>query len=221
MRDFDEQVWKLVTELGKEERHFNQVQHQYRLLASTWLLAMFAGVGFALSKQDLTIPAELIVSVLGLAGAIGITQLWNLDIRVYHQLLDSCFVQSLKLEREYPWLPQLRSSMLSSQTQGLSASAKETSQQHPSPNPKGVLARVVWFYITGNTVALLIAVVGLTMSFHQRNVLTSPLLTLGLIAVEVILIFLWNYEIYRHTRSPLLEEWSNHALQPTPQERRG
>jgi hypothetical protein len=221
MRDFDEQVWKLVTELGQEERHFNQVQHQYRLLASTWLLAMFAGVGFALSKQNLNIPAELIVSVVGLSGGIGITQLWNLDIRVYHQLLDSCFVQGLKLEQEYPWLPQLRSSMLSTQSQGPSASATEAAQKRSPPSSQGVLARVVWFYIVSNTVALLIAMVGIAVFLYQLQLSTAPMITLGLILVGAILIAVWDYELYRHTRSPLIEEWANQALQPTPQERRG
>ena len=98
MKDFDEQVWKVMTELGAAERHFNVLQHQYRLMASTWLLAMFGGVGFALSSERLSVPPELIVSVVGLAGALGVTQLWNLDLRVYHQLLDSCFVEGLKLK---------------------------------------------------------------------------------------------------------------------------
>ena len=207
MRDFDEQVWKVVTELAQQERHFNGVQHHYRLLASTWLLAMFGGIGFALSTQNLGVPSALIVAALGLAGAIGMTQLWNLDIRVYHQLLDSCFVQGLRLEQEHPWLPQLRSSMLSTQT-GSAAAIVETAVRQPAPpSPKGVLARVVWFYVVGNTTALLISLAGTIVFLRQTQALLSLAMTLTAIVVGVVLIAVWAYEMFRHTRSPLLEEW--------------
>ncbi|WP_326542514.1 hypothetical protein [Pseudorhodoferax sp.] len=217
MRDFDEHVWKLVTELAQQERHFNGVQHHYRLLASTWLLAMFGGTGFALSTQALGVPPALVVAVLGLAGAIGITQLWNLDIRVYHQLLDSCFVQGLKLEREHPWLPQLRSSMLATQAD---APAERATPQPVAPSTKGVLARVVWFYVVGNTTALLVALAGTVVFLHQAQVLQSGAMLLLAIAVGIVLMVLWASEMFKHTRSPLLEQWSRPTLPPTVPPRR-
>ena len=179
---------------------------------------MFGGVGFALSTENLGAPPALIVGVLGLAGAIGITQLWNLDIRVYHQLLDSCFVQGLRLEQEYPWLPQLRSSMLSTQT---ATYAEPEAQVTPSLSPKGVLARVVWFYVVGNTSALLISLAGMLVFLTQTDLLSSLIMLFTAIGLGFILIGLWTYEMFRHTRSPLLEQWSNQALQPTPLKRRG
>lgn len=216
MKDFDEQVWKLVTELAQEERHFNGVQHHYRILASTWLLALFGGIGFVLSTKDLSVPPGLIVWLLGLAGAIGITQLWNLDIRVYHQLLDSCFVQGLKLEQEHLWLPQVRSSMLLTQSNGVSLSVNVT-----TPSPKGVLSRVVWFYVVGNTAALLASLAGMAVFLQQQALSISPIMIHISIVVGVILIGIWDYEMFRHTRSPLLEKWTNTTQQPTSQEERG
>ncbi len=44
-----EKVWKVAVEIRETERHFNQLQHGYRALASTWLLGTFAGVGFIAS----------------------------------------------------------------------------------------------------------------------------------------------------------------------------
>jgi hypothetical protein len=46
-----ENVWHFVTEIGLNERHFNQLQSSYRTLASQWLLAAFAGIGFVISSN--------------------------------------------------------------------------------------------------------------------------------------------------------------------------
>jgi hypothetical protein len=139
-RQFD-RVWAMLVELGAIERHFNDLENRYRGLASTWLLATFAAVGFVLSTQTLELPfdRELAVVALGLAGATGITLLWNLDLMVCHQLLDAAFFEGLRLERECPWLPPVRQNMM--RTQG----------------NRGVLPRVVWFYIGASAVLLLIA----------------------------------------------------------------
>lgn len=200
MDGFDEQVWKVVLELGENERHFNQLQHQYRMLASTWLLAMFGGVGFAVSQEHLGAPPELIVTVLGLAGAVGLTQLWSLDLRVYHQLLDSCFTEGLRLERLHPWLPQIRAGMMATQGDGAAADARRARK------PAGVLARVVWFYMTAALISLIVAFVGLAVDVAGRwPQLPSALLVVTALAAAVI--GLWDYEIYRRTLSPPIEAW--------------
>ena len=86
MDDFDKNILQVMSELGKYQRHFNQLQHQYRALTSAWILGMFAGIQYVLSNWGrLPFPSEAILAFLGLAAAVGITQLWNLDIRVYHQ----------------------------------------------------------------------------------------------------------------------------------------
>jgi hypothetical protein len=195
VKDFDEGVMKIVAELGANERHFNTLQHQYRLLASTWLLAVFGGVGFAITHDQLPLQRFLLVALIGLAGAVGITQLWNLDLRVYHQLLDACFVQGLELERENPWLPQLRASML--ETQAPAPGPLAASGRKP---PAGVLARVVWFYVAANITALSIAVIGMALYVDSLH----PVVVIG---AGVILAAAWSRELYRQTRSPALEEW--------------
>jgi len=202
MERFDQDVWKIILELGENERHFNQLQHQYRMMASTWLLAMFGGVGFAVSHDHLDAPPELLVTVLGVAAALGLTQLWTLDLRVYHQLLDSCFAEGLRLERMYPWLPQIRAGMMASQGD----SAGEVRKHKPA----GVLARVVWFYMAGITIALLIAFTGLAVAVVVRWPL-APAALLAVAALAAAVIGLWDREIYRRTLSPPIDAWRSAA----------
>ncbi len=133
-----EQLWPAVTEVGAYERHFNEIQAKYRALASTWLLATFGAVGFVLSQDKLDLPMDRLVAagLLGAAGAIGIVLLWNLDLLVYHRLLDAIFVAALKLEDDYRDLPRLRTNMVL------------------SLDSEGVLPRVIWFYMAGVGVLL-------------------------------------------------------------------
>ena len=204
---FDEGVWKVIVELGQNERHFNQLQHQYRMMASTWLLAMFGATGFAFSQEHLSVPRELVVAIIGLAAAVGVTQLWNLDLRVYHQLLDSCFVEGLRLERACPWLPQMRSRMIGTQTPDSGQRSVPLPPASPDARPSrpaGVLARVVWFYMVGVSVALLTMFIGFGLSLGPA---ASDTRLLGLAATAVTVIGLWDFEMYRQTTSPALDAW--------------
>src|SRR5215216_5478081 len=142
-----ELVWKMYMEIGEAERHFNQLQHQYRLLASTWLLATFVGMGYVASSlgetsEDLhwlVSNRGLLIALIAVCGAAGITLLWLIDIKIYHQLLDSFFVHGLKLEAEHKWLPQIRTTARA--TQG----------------GRGVLGYVVWFYVVSIVILLMFA----------------------------------------------------------------
>ena len=59
-KDTFDRVWRIVEEIGREERHFNDLQSRYRNMASVWLLATFSAVGFVISRPiSLEIPAEL------------------------------------------------------------------------------------------------------------------------------------------------------------------
>jgi hypothetical protein len=170
-RVFD-QVWATILEIGAQERHFNELQSRYRSLASTWLLATFAAIGFVLSTQtlELPFPRELAVVGLALAGTAGIAMLWNLDVMVYHQLLSAAFAEGLRLERDHAWLPRVRANMMRTQ------------------NNRGVLPRVVGFYIGGVVVLLLIGGSALAIWLGQYGpapavgaVATSALVSGGLV----------------------------------------
>lgn len=125
-------AWDVLKELGASERHFNNLEAEYRKLASIWLLAGFAGMGFILKENpQMALPREIALVAIGLAASIGIFLLWIVDLLVYHQLLDACFTQAKAIEKRYiQALPQVRSSMENTQGGG-----------------KVVTTRLRWFYI--------------------------------------------------------------------------
>lgn len=144
-------VWAMIQELGLMERHFNEMESRYRALASTWLLATFAGMGYVAVHGQLGIDVDhwLIIAMIASAGALGIALIWNLDLLVYHQLLDVNFEEAERLEDRYQWLPRTRSRMM---------------QVMPGD---GFLRRVVLFYIGG--VGVLLSISGLALAFWTRK----------------------------------------------------
>jgi len=178
--DVFDRVWKIVTELGAYERHFNDIESRYRTLASTWLLAAFAAMGFVLSSTG-PLPADplLMVAALSIAGAAGVTLLWNLDLRVYHGLLDSAFRVGLELELAYRWLPPLRRRM--------SRGPHEAGTYRSS-----VVYRVVWYYLGGNAALLIAGGVALALWAHSHG--TPALVLAGTGAAATLLsLNLWIY----------------------------
>ena len=109
-RDQFERVWGFVKELNDQEKHFNQLQSGYRTLASTWLLAAFAGVGFVLTSNNwqVGIDRDLVAILISIAGAIGIYLVWFLDVPVCHELLVSSNIEGKQLEKDFSWIPQTR-----------------------------------------------------------------------------------------------------------------
>lgn len=104
-----ERVWALVIALNERERHFNDLQARYRILASTWLLATFAGIGFVFSDHvRLPVEPKVGAALIALAGAFGISLLWVLDVLVYHDLLIAGYEAGKELELVFPWLPPIR-----------------------------------------------------------------------------------------------------------------
>ena len=56
VQDLDrDEVWRMLLELGVQERHFNELESRYRTLASTWLLATFAALGFIATQDNVSI----------------------------------------------------------------------------------------------------------------------------------------------------------------------
>ena len=114
-KDFN-RVWEIMKEVSAAERHFNELETKYRILASQWLLASFAGIGFVLTaKTDLPFNNLWVVIGICLVSAVGIFQLWRMDLIVYHQLLHAAFSEGVKLENTFPFLPQIKNQMLHSQ----------------------------------------------------------------------------------------------------------
>jgi hypothetical protein len=105
-----DQIISLYNAIGAAETSFNSVQNSYRLLASTWLIGCFAGIGFTLDKKPVLprLSTEVMCAAIGFTGAIAIFLLWLMDICVYQRLLTLNFSRGLKLEEDNTWLPQIR-----------------------------------------------------------------------------------------------------------------
>lgn len=169
-KDTFERVWKIAEEISVQERHFNGLQTGYRNMASAWLLATFAGIGFAISQTiHVAIDREVLVAALAVAGCVGIALLWVLDLLVYHRLLDSCFIEGLILEEQYPWLPPFRNNMMKTQ------------------EGQGVLFRTVGFYLAPVVLLILIAGGALALWFYREEHLLAATVSV-LVGVVVALL---------------------------------
>jgi len=108
-------VWQIMKEMYESERHFNQLETSYRILASQWLLAAFAGIGFVMTS-DPNLSFDKLWLVVGICyiSGIGIWQLWRMDMLIYHRLLSACFSAGIDLEKEFDFLPKVKNRMLHS-----------------------------------------------------------------------------------------------------------
>jgi hypothetical protein len=163
-------AWECFREFEAAERHFNNLQNQYRTLASTWLLAAFGGIGFLIGQREPLIPIDtrLTVSGIGVAASLGLTLLWNLDLLVYHGLMFEYFQAGLELEEDHDWLPKVRTNIKGTW--------------------KGKLTqRVALFYIAGNSVMLSVAGLALA-SWSYRYGASWSLLTAALTLLVIVVI---------------------------------
>jgi hypothetical protein len=102
-------VMQLSAQIGGKEEHFNNLQTEYRKLASTWSLAALGASGYLLqSSSGLPFDHWYIVFGVSVAASVGIAILWMLDLKVYQVLLDGFFKEGVRLESEnYQWLPSV------------------------------------------------------------------------------------------------------------------
>ncbi len=100
--EFNLKILKLIT---TAEHHFNNLCFNIRALASTWLLATFAGVGWILKDLPTSSPDSSFVIdkvslliALCIAGSLGIFVLWILDIHIYQKMTNVWFDNRKKYE---------------------------------------------------------------------------------------------------------------------------
>lgn len=100
-----------LNRLAENERHFHTIQAGIRGLASTWVLAAFAGIAVLLQqKSDTTwvFPSFTIIIVICLMANTGLTALWIIDQRVYQRLFNTNYLTGLRLEQQFPFIPPVR-----------------------------------------------------------------------------------------------------------------
>lgn len=155
-----DQLMTIYNHIAQEEQHFNNLEMEYRKLASQWLLVSLGAIGFVITKQDI-VPFNIWGLVIGicLAATVGILVLWMLDIKVYHELLHSAFREGVLLEKQYAdILPAIRTRMVSSQAGG------------------DIIRRVIYFYFFSVLLLLIIANVAIWM-IDALNVETSIIIS--------------------------------------------
>ncbi len=114
MEEF-QRVWEVMKETYETERHFNNLETQYRILASQWLLGAFAGIGFVfVSDPKLSFDKLWLVVAICIISMVGIFQLWRMDIIIYQRLLHATFAVGIELEAEYQFLPPIKTRMKNS-----------------------------------------------------------------------------------------------------------
>lgn len=180
------QAWQIFCTLRDFENQFNALQTDYRKLASTWLLATFAGIGFVLSTDvNWAIDSYLVCALIGLAGGVGVWLLWSVDIMVYQQLLYAAFYWGVKLEERCTRLPPVRRTMMLTQIGG------------------NVRYRLVWYYIIGVTIPWLISVafLGLWGVAPAEPAPGGEARTLGLFALPVALLAIGSVARHQWTSS--------------------
>lgn len=114
-----DRILEIYNHIGEQERHFNELERSYRVLASQWLLASLGAIGYLLQSDKIVLfDKNMLIGLIGIAGNTGVFLLWLIDIRVYHKLLNCAFLQGIRLEQENNWLPKVRTDMLLSQETG-------------------------------------------------------------------------------------------------------
>jgi len=102
--------------LSDIEQRFNESEAGVRTLASGWLLASLAGLGWLLepgkAEGPWPVPLGLLVSIVCTMAVAGIATLWVLEQLVYHRLLDAVFLVGLRMERADRTLPPIHAMML-------------------------------------------------------------------------------------------------------------
>jgi hypothetical protein len=111
-----EEVCSLYNHIAEEERHFNQMELEYRKLASQWLLVTFSAIGIILGK-DFDVPTGLtswdLIILICVLSSVGIVSIFILDIKAYHGLLHEAFKAGIGLEMKYnTFLPPIRINMI-------------------------------------------------------------------------------------------------------------
>ena len=111
--------WDIIKTITEAEHHFNNLCFKIRTLASTWLLATFAGVGFLLTKKIETgLKIDHLLVLLCWVGAVGILVLWILDLQIYQKFLNAWFNAREQIEARNRNFPPIRKLIKATQPGG-------------------------------------------------------------------------------------------------------
>ena len=172
--NFD-QVMQLINTIGDQEKHFNQLETEYRKLASTWLLAALGACGYVLNSNPIiSFDKWYIIMGICLSSSVGIGILYIMDLKVYHHLLDSYFTERLKLEKKYSeFLPSIGQNMLDSQKN------------------QTVISRLLFYYLISITLLLLLTIVAIFNLHDLADKLLIKIILIVVIIITIFFLYLW------------------------------
>ncbi len=107
-------AYGLYCKLNAYENHFNNMQNKYKRVALTWLFAAFVGMGYVISGEEVFLPLNSFLGIflISLLTSGGVFLLWYFDSAVYHRMLGAVITESIKLEKEYPFLGSSHQNMV-------------------------------------------------------------------------------------------------------------
>lgn len=165
--------WEMIKTITEAEHHFNNLCFKIRTLASTWLLATFAGVGFLISKPiNPGLKVESIIVLLCWVGSFGILVLWVLDLQIYQKILNAWFNARKPIERRNPNYPQIRKAIKATQPGGRATNLIKVFYVSLSCAPL-IFASYVCIYWKINQIYLL-GSLGLLIGFSLVILFKSP-----------------------------------------------
>lgn len=102
-------AYGLYVKLQKYKSHYYTVKLRYKILASTWIIATFIGLGYLLSGYEIGLPTTNLTGVVGIGilSSIGLSLLYYLDIFIYHRILHTIFLEAMHYEKKYDFLPPM------------------------------------------------------------------------------------------------------------------
>lgn len=104
-----ERLWEITKEINENIRHYNEHQTKYRILASQWLIAAIVAIGFLFdANTGLPFSNLVLILLICLISALGILQLWRIDLVVFQRIIASFFSAGFVIEEENPSLPQIK-----------------------------------------------------------------------------------------------------------------
>lgn len=115
-----DQIQKDYWALSELEQGFGGQQANIRLMASTWMLTSFAGIGFILQRSEESVAGWLISSIpiliciISTMAFTGLFVLWVIDQLIFQRLLNSVTLMCLKMEFDNPSLPRTRALFMAS-----------------------------------------------------------------------------------------------------------
>lgn len=146
---------------------FHDEQTEHRFMSSKILLGTFAiiGVLFYTKIQVSHLPVLLLSATIPLLTIVLITINFALDLIVKERLRLSCFLEAVKYERKYSWIPPFHLLMIDSSTK----------KYYRAGFKKGS------FYIGCSSILMVLSSISIAMMPQFSSFIYRGLLTIGLI----------------------------------------